>query len=109
MYRQKKTQDHLDQSQLKALSSLKNNPDIVVKPADKGGNIVILNTSQYIEMCEKILKNFETVEPEVLELAHLALSDLICEANSTGIIDNNLKEFMSVSSYPSVLLIAQNS
>ena len=40
-----------------ALFSLKNNPGIVIKPADKGGSIVILDKSEYISKIEKLLNN----------------------------------------------------
>ena len=43
----------------KAMKELKENKDIIIKPADKGGKIVILNRSDYILECERQLKNTE--------------------------------------------------
>lgn len=81
-----------------ALLSLQKNSNIVIKPNDKGCNIVILDKSQYINMCEKILENFEwyePIKPDRLEQAHSSLNDLITEANQQGVIDNDLKDFLS--------------
>lgn len=38
----------------KLLFHLQKNSNIIVKPANKGGNIVILDLMQYASMCEKI-------------------------------------------------------
>lgn len=40
-----------------ALKSLCKNVTIVVKPSDKGGNVVIMDNQDYILMCKKILNN----------------------------------------------------
>ncbi|XP_075188782.1 uncharacterized protein LOC142279151 [Anomaloglossus baeobatrachus] len=39
--------DNLTHSQRKALTELQSYPDIVIKPADKGGNIVVMSSDKY--------------------------------------------------------------
>ena len=41
--------DNLSSNQRRALCDLKRNNDIVIKPADKGGSIVIMNKDNYME------------------------------------------------------------
>lgn len=71
---------------------MQKNLSIVIKPADKGDNIVILDKLQYINMFEKILENsewYESVKPDRLEQAHSILIDLITEANQPqGLADS---------------------
>lgn len=40
---------------LKVLLNLKRKSDIVIKPADKGGKIVIINRDNYVVVGEKLL------------------------------------------------------
>lgn len=49
--------DNLSQAQHSALNNITQNDQIVVKPSDKGGNVVLMD--KYIEMCNKILRNQE--------------------------------------------------
>ena len=39
---------NLSQNELKALQELRSNPNIVIKPADKGGAIVLMNKQDYL-------------------------------------------------------------
>ena len=43
--------NNLDNDQRKALLDLANDPSITIKPADKGGLIVIMNTDDYVKSC----------------------------------------------------------
>lgn len=50
-------QDNLEPHIRKALVSLQRNKNIIIKHANKGGNTVILDKSQFIHMYERILGN----------------------------------------------------
>ncbi|OCT67316.1 hypothetical protein XELAEV_18038609mg [Xenopus laevis] len=43
---------NLTQDEFFKLKQLRTNPNITIKPSDKGSNIVIMNSSQYVIMCE---------------------------------------------------------
>ncbi|XP_047665380.1 uncharacterized protein LOC113642064 isoform X1 [Tachysurus fulvidraco] len=49
--------DNLDRHQRLALTQLKNNKDIVIKPADKGSAVVILDRQQYLLEARRQLDN----------------------------------------------------
>ena len=50
-----KLHDNLSSNQRRALHDLKRNNDIVIKPADKGGSIVIMNKDNYMkETCSQL-------------------------------------------------------
>lgn len=40
-----------------ALKKIKANTNSVIKPADQGGNMVVMDNTKYVEMCNKILNN----------------------------------------------------
>ena len=52
---EQKTKD--GQHQIKILKRLKSYEDIIIKPADKGSSIVILNTKDYIQEANQQLNN----------------------------------------------------
>lgn len=45
--------------QHQAILQLQNNRDITIKMADKGGNVVVMDTENYRQMCLDILCNEE--------------------------------------------------
>ncbi|CAH2330707.1 interleukin-4 receptor subunit alpha isoform X1, partial [Pelobates cultripes] len=51
--------NNLNHKELEAINSLKNNNDLVIKVADKGGGIIILNKEDYLKEALNILGNVE--------------------------------------------------
>jgi len=49
--------NNLTQPERVALAELRSNPDIVIKPADKGSAVVVMDTSMYIAEAERQLNN----------------------------------------------------
>ncbi|CAJ0915644.1 unnamed protein product [Ranitomeya imitator] len=54
------TPPNLSAEEWEALDKLEKNDQIVVKPSDKGGNLVILDHQKYVGMCKLILNDRET-------------------------------------------------
>lgn len=81
----------------KALKRLQKNKDLIVKPADKGGNIVVQDTKQYRNMCLKILTNtnwYGQSSPLTASRAHEALTRIIMEAFEDDFIDGYTKNYL---------------
>lgn len=63
-------QDNLSQEERRALKDLKTNPNIIIKLADKGSNIVIMDQSQYLIEAHRQLNNtthYKSI-PDTLQL-----------------------------------------
>ena len=81
----KKPRFNISVKERKAIRSLKQNPDIIIKPADKGGAIVILNKEDYIKEGErqlqqdqhyKKLDNFERTRKKFIKEVETSLHTL---------------------------------
>ena len=55
--------DNLSAKQKKALNDLINNKEIIIKEADKGSAIVIMNKDYYITKIQEMLNDTENYEP----------------------------------------------
>jgi hypothetical protein len=62
--------DNLTRAERQALSELKNMPQIVIKPADKGSAIVIMNKTDYITEAERQLNNHTHYRAVPQDLTH---------------------------------------
>jgi len=60
--------DNLLPGEKQAIKELTNNPNIIIKPADKGGCTVIMNTVDYIAEAERQLSNREFYLPQTTDL-----------------------------------------
>ncbi|CAJ0933296.1 unnamed protein product [Ranitomeya imitator] len=85
-----------------ALSSLRDNRQIIIKPADKGGSIVVLDRDYYMGEIRTQLNDSDTYHPishnPTLEISK-EIKDLVSYYTSKGIIDTKLGEFL-IKQYP---------
>ena len=77
------------------MRDLQNNPDITIKPADKGGSIVIMNTTDYIPEAQRQLSNpqiyrIQNTDPTIIYNRYI--HHLTDQAWRLGIIDGTTKE-----------------
>ena len=73
------------------MRELYNNTNIVIKPADKGGSIVIMNTTDYITEVERQLKNpdhYEKLQEDPTLKYNTHINNLINQAWRLNIIDD---------------------
>ncbi|XP_070581465.1 uncharacterized protein [Ptychodera flava] len=61
-YNWNKSWDNLSANERKSFTQLKNREDIVIKPADKGGSIVVMDTTWYATECHKQLQDTQFYE-----------------------------------------------
>lgn len=79
----------LEINQQRALKNLEENQGIVIKPFDKGGNVVLMNKDDYEKMCLKILKNrsrFKEISPLTTKTFDELFINLFTRARNMGTI-----------------------
>ena len=101
----KKTRDHthlnkynLTRRQREALKDLENDHSIVIKPADKGGAIVIMYKNEYEEECLRHLNNRDQYQPtdqEEFKLILKKIEDTINRVYTQGYIDEAMAKVLS--------------
>ncbi|XP_053567994.1 homeobox protein 2-like [Bombina bombina] len=57
-----KHKQNLSRNQIHTIKALEKNKDLVIKPADKGGGIVVLDKTDYYAECTRILSDQDTYE-----------------------------------------------
>ncbi|XP_073465040.1 uncharacterized protein [Aquarana catesbeiana] len=90
---------NLSGAQKQALKSLQNHPGLVIKPADKGGNVVVMDVAVYEIMCRDILDNpdwYRPISRTLIENYAREYYELIFSAYQKGIIDINTWKFLNV-------------
>ncbi|OCT74329.1 hypothetical protein XELAEV_18033295mg [Xenopus laevis] len=95
----KKIQNNLNREEKEILKNLTNNKNIVIKPADKGGGIVVMDTIKYKLEIERQLSDSETynklkgdptakIEQDLFHLVDCAFGD--------GILNKKEKDFLKI-------------
>lgn len=80
---------NLKTDQMEALNNLEKNHSIVVKPSDKGGNIVLMDKAKYETMCLKILNNtswYKQISPLIIKMYEDQFLQLVSQAKVHDII-----------------------
>ncbi|KAM9316803.1 leucine-rich repeat neuronal protein 4 [Gastrophryne carolinensis] len=90
--------ENFSPAQKQALKELADNPDIVIKPADKGGNTVIMTKEQYEKMCYKILENKEWYQKTSIQKIRTdqdEYNNIITGAYQHNVINKSTWEFLT--------------
>uniref|UniRef100_A0A8C2HLC5 Uncharacterized protein n=1 Tax=Cyprinus carpio TaxID=7962 RepID=A0A8C2HLC5_CYPCA len=88
---------NLTTSEERALSSLKKNKKIVVKPADKGNAVVIMSRNDYIWEGMRQLENTEHYRPLVEPIyphTQIEVKEILEEMYENKIINSKQKEYL---------------
>ncbi|CAJ0957757.1 unnamed protein product, partial [Ranitomeya imitator] len=88
---------NLSVEEKRALSTLKENKQIIIKPADKGGSIVVLDRDYYMREIRTQLRDLDTYQPignnPTFEISK-EIKDLVTHYTTIGIIDTKLGDFL---------------
>ena len=96
-YRQPRKKN-LSKGEYKSIKSLRNNPDIIIKPADKGSAIVILDKQYYINEGERQLHNnhfYEETETDLTGEVILRVNLYVNNMFQRGQISQNTSNYLT--------------
>ena len=86
---------NLKKEEVITINTLRNNKDIVIKPANKGGNIVIMNKEDYIKEGLRQLSDtnhYEILEEDPSQNYNNQIYQVLQQAVNLDIIDDKLKK-----------------
>ena len=108
----KKYKRNLKKEEWIAINTLRNNRSIVIKPADKGGNIVIMDKEDYIqEGLRQLHKFYETLENDPTQNYNNQIYQVLYQATNLNIIDDKTKKniIQQNSKNPQLLYATKNT
>ncbi|XP_068129502.1 extracellular calcium-sensing receptor-like [Hyperolius riggenbachi] len=86
----------------KALQELQNAPSLVIKPSDKGGNIVLLREHDYMEEIKRQLSDTETyrkLKSNPFEVIKTNLNMLLYSGYDQGVLTKDEYDYLVVNEY----------
>jgi len=92
-----RVQSNISDKESKALQSLLNDSSIIIRPADKGSGVVVVNTEDYIKNLEKEMNECDSYEKNNGKCKHEASRAVKKVANKLyrdGLIDQELKDYL---------------
>lgn len=90
-------QNNLSQEEIAVLSSLSNKKEITIKPADKGGSIVIMDTAKYEGEIYRQLADtqiYKRLDSNPTIRVANKIKKVVKQAAQTRLIDNNTQTFL---------------
>ncbi|XP_056376037.1 uncharacterized protein LOC130273370 isoform X1 [Hyla sarda] len=97
--RDNKYANNLSRIEHQTLKKLAENRNIVIRPADKGGGVVILNTEDYIKEANRLLtdpKFYKTLPTDPTKKYTDELKTLVNEGFQTGVLNKSEKDFILI-------------
>ena len=96
----KKVKLNMTQAENQAMRDLLNDDDIVIRPADKGSGIVIMDTIDYVEKLNEEMKNnttYQKVENNNISTVQNKVNKVASNLCARGSISKNVKGYMTSS------------
>uniref|UniRef100_A0A803JSK4 Reverse transcriptase domain-containing protein n=1 Tax=Xenopus tropicalis TaxID=8364 RepID=A0A803JSK4_XENTR len=93
----KKKRNNCSKEEYEALKSLERNTEIIIKPADKGGGIVIMDKEKYVAECERLLSDKETYKElnrDPINVFKNKLEKMVREAEKEKVITTNESQYI---------------
>ncbi|CAJ0927190.1 unnamed protein product [Ranitomeya imitator] len=92
------TSTNLSAPDFQALQSLRNDKNIIIKPADKGGAIVVMNRSDYTKEIHRQLHDGTVYRPlssDPTTMIRNHIKDTLGPYVEKGVIDDNTREYLT--------------
>ena len=89
---------NLTKEENSAFHELLHNDDIIIRPADKGSGIVVIDKEEYIESLEKEMEQssaYERTDNDRTEEAHKKVKKLVNKMNRDGLVSDDLKNYLT--------------
>ncbi|XP_041435406.1 uncharacterized protein LOC121399279 [Xenopus laevis] len=99
--------NNLNYEERKALTTLKNNKDIVIKKADKGGAVVIMDISAYRTEVMRQLEtpgHYSLIESDPTIKLKTLIDTMVFDAYTAGTIDKSTKEYL-ITDFPRIPML----
>lgn len=95
-----RTNNNLTRGECIALTELKRKTDITVHQADKGGNIIILDTALYGQLNEVMLSDtptYRVLDSDPTSMFSVKLENVVKRGLQLGILDTKQSEYICIS------------
>lgn len=94
-----RSKDNLTKGERQALKELAENETIIIKPADKGGGTVIMDTEKYKDECDSLLREANTyrkLEHNPLDIFQSKLKKIITRAETEKVINITERNYILI-------------
>lgn len=92
-------ESNLTPGQCQALAKLQKNAELIIKQADKGGNIVLMTPLKYETKCNRILDNqawYRKISLTNILTFHTQFRQILCNAYTNALIDRDTFESLDI-------------
>ena len=89
---------NLDRLELEAIKKLKSNKDIIIKPADKGGALVVMDKSNYLIECYKQLNDkqyYSKLDKPIYPTSRIEIHKILNNLYNDGYINEKQLQYLS--------------
>ncbi|XP_068114979.1 uncharacterized protein [Hyperolius riggenbachi] len=98
----RQTRDNLTKGERKALDDLRQAKEVIIRPSDKGGNVVLWSRDLYLEEAERQLRDtntYQSLRSAPYERIAYGVNQWVDDAVEEGVLDEKEESFLRVGTY----------